>query len=143
MKLNFRKLQDRLQYHGVDYHAAAAAASNYADVTDFNCEKVRKDGVVYNYFSKTWNYLNRQKAQSKHAPSTSGRKGINQLNSIKPLLLILCTLSARLLQILNLMLIYLHHFQLRIILYDLPVVFFFIQLIHVYQFSKEWRQSYK
>jgi hypothetical protein len=39
----FRKLKDRLEYHGVDYHtsaAAAAAASNYAEATDFISEKV-------------------------------------------------------------------------------------------------------
>ena len=36
----FRKLKDRLEYHGVDYHTAAAAASNYAEATDFTSEKV-------------------------------------------------------------------------------------------------------
>ena len=35
-----RKLQDRLEYHGVDYNAAAAAASNYSEGTDFASEKV-------------------------------------------------------------------------------------------------------
>ncbi|XP_046438892.1 uncharacterized protein LOC124190305 isoform X2 [Daphnia pulex] len=37
-----KKLKDRLEYHGVDYHtaaAAAAAASNYAEATDFISEK--------------------------------------------------------------------------------------------------------
>lgn len=39
----FRKLKERLEYHGVDYHTAAvaaAAASNYAETTDFISEKV-------------------------------------------------------------------------------------------------------
>lgn len=54
----FRKLQDRLEYHGVDYHAAAAAASSYADVTDFVAsEKVRGADVAHNYFSQTLNCL--------------------------------------------------------------------------------------
>lgn len=38
-----RKLKDRLEYHGVDYHAAAiAAASNYTETADFISEKVSK-----------------------------------------------------------------------------------------------------
>nr|CAH0104104.1 unnamed protein product [Daphnia galeata] len=38
-----KKLKDRLEYHGVDYHTAAAAASNYAEATDFTSEKAENN----------------------------------------------------------------------------------------------------
>ncbi|KAK4020091.1 Uncharacterized protein APZ42_021362 [Daphnia magna] len=40
-----RKLKDRLEYHGVDYHAAAiAAANNYTETPDFLNEKAENNG---------------------------------------------------------------------------------------------------
>ena len=61
----FRKLKDRLEYHGVDYHTAAVAAatSNYVEATGFISEKVLQ--LPSSYFVLFFNnlvcYTSRQK----------------------------------------------------------------------------------
>ncbi|XP_046438888.1 uncharacterized protein LOC124190305 isoform X1 [Daphnia pulex] len=66
-----KKLKDRLEYHGVDYHtaaAAAAAASNYAEATDFISEKAE----------------NNVKSRPKHIRKKRNKPSNNQKSSTVP-----------------------------------------------------------
>ncbi|EFX88982.1 hypothetical protein DAPPUDRAFT_310960 [Daphnia pulex] len=64
-----KKLKDRLEYHGVDYHKAAAAASNYAEATDFISEKAE----------------NNVKSRPKHIRKKRNKPSNNQKSSTVPI----------------------------------------------------------